>query len=183
MRELYNNDPKSSSPRNHLSKAHKSPPRSLRLCAMPSLSKAHQPTRLTLLTNGFTIPQMTETPKKPILWVDDEPTVLMMVAMLLQSYDYEVTTAGSAKEALEMLKQDQSYDLIGTDIRMAECDGLEMSQTIKELYPSLKIIVLSAHASDDAQAIAEKIGVYAYIHKPFKVDNLLTVINEAIDAN
>lgn len=103
--------------------------------------------------------------------------------MLLQGYDFDVTTADTAKEALEILEKDHSFHLIGTDVRMAGCDGLEMSKTIKELYPELKIVVLSAHASEDAQSIAEEIGVFAYINKPFKIDALLEVINRAISTS
>ena len=123
---------------------------------------------------------MNEEAKKRLLWVDDEPTVLMMVAMLLQSYNYEVVTAESSKEALDILEQDPNFDLLGTDIRMAKMDGLDMARVVKERYPNLPIIVLSAHASDEAREIAAQIGVLAYIHKPFKVDDLLNTIESAL---
>ncbi|OVE74491.1 hypothetical protein BVX94_00140 [bacterium B17] len=121
--------------------------------------------------------------KRRILWVDDEPTVLMMVAMLLKSHNMEVEIADSAAEALNILEKDSNFDLIGTDVRMAKIDGLEMSRKIKEKYPHLPIVVLSAHASDTAKEIAQEIGVYAYINKPFQVDDLLSVINDAINMN
>jgi CheY-like chemotaxis protein len=125
---------------------------------------------------------MSDEQKQRILWVDDEPTVLMMVAMLLQGHNYEVETAESGQEALEMLEKDSNFDLIGTDIRMANMDGLEMAKTVRDKYSDIPIIVLSAHASEKAKAVAEQIGVYAYLHKPFKIDNLLIVIKEAIDS-
>lgn len=107
----------------------------------------------------------------------------MMVAMLLQGHGYEVVTAGSGKEALDILEGDSAFDLIGTDVRMAKMDGLDMARVVKERYPKLAIIVLSAHASDEAKAIADQIGVFAYINKPFIVDNLLTAINNAINSS
>ncbi|OVE75300.1 hypothetical protein BVX97_05110, partial [bacterium E08(2017)] len=71
---------------------------------------------------------MSDTDKKRILWVDDEATVLMMVTMLLENNGYEVVTADSGSHALEILEQDSAFDLVGTDLRMAKIDGLEMAR-------------------------------------------------------
>ena len=117
---------------------------------------------------------------KRILWVDDEKSILMMVSMLLKSYNYEIETVGSAKEALDILANDSNFDLVGTDLRMAKFDGLEMAKAIKQNYPEIPVIILSAHASDSAMKAATDLGVFAYITKPIKVEVLLETIENAI---
>lgn len=116
-----------------------------------------------------------------ILIVDDEARILLLLQSLLKANGYQVTTVKSGDEALKALN-DTSFDLIVTDLRMAPMDGLELLKEVKSLYPLLPIVLLTAYASVESAIEALKCGAFDYIAKPFKVDELLNVVQRAVDS-
>jgi two-component system response regulator PilR (NtrC family) len=110
-----------------------------------------------------------------ILIVDDERSMRDFLKILLTKEGYEVSTASGGHQALEQIAK-QSYDLIITDIRMEEMDGLSLLSTIKEQHPSLPVVLITAFASPDDAVFAMKNGAFDYISKPFNVDEIKSVI-------
>ena len=113
-----------------------------------------------------------------ILVVDDEQSMRDFLKILLQKEGYQVDSGTNAENALELLNESQ-YDLVISDIRMPGMSGLEMLGIIKEQYPSLPVIMITAFASPDDAVSAMQNGAFDYISKPFNVDEIKSVIESA----
>jgi two-component system response regulator PilR (NtrC family) len=116
-----------------------------------------------------------------ILVVDDENSMREFLEIMLNKEGYDVATAAGGGEAVSLL-QKQNFDLIITDIRMKEMDGLEVLKKCKELQPSTIVILISAYASTSTAVEAMKWGAYDYLPKPFKVREIKAVIKDALEA-
>ncbi|MFP3869449.1 MAG: sigma-54-dependent transcriptional regulator, partial [Syntrophobacteria bacterium] len=115
-----------------------------------------------------------------ILVVDDERSMREFLEIMLTNEGYEVTTAAGGVQAINLLEK-QSCDLVITDIRMKQVDGLEVLKRCKELHPSTVVIMISAYASTSTAVEAMKWGAYDYLPKPFKVQEIKTVIRDALN--
>ena len=115
-----------------------------------------------------------------ILVVDDKPQVPDLIRVLLEYEGFKVETAENGRQALDRLTGGHRFDLLITDIRMREMDGLELVRQIQGLRKDFPVIVLTAYATfkNGLQAIQE--GVYAYISKPVSVDLLIRVVHQAL---
>jgi len=113
-----------------------------------------------------------------ILVVDDEQSMRDFLKILLQKEGYQVDTAKNGDSALKILES-STYDLIISDIRMPGISGLEMLGKVKENYPDLPVIMITAFASPDDAVSAMKNGAFDYISKPFNVDEIKSVIESA----
>ncbi|MCK4838745.1 MAG: response regulator [Desulfobulbaceae bacterium] len=112
-----------------------------------------------------------------ILVVDDEILICKMVSRWLEGDGYESDIAGSAGEALQLLKE-KRYDLLISDINMPQVTGIELLQKVKELYPEVAVIMATAVDQRDTAIHALLLGAYAYIIKPFhKNEFLINVVN------
>jgi response regulator RpfG family c-di-GMP phosphodiesterase len=121
---------------------------------------------------------MNQPAKHPILLVDDEPEILFSLQGLLRR-EFELFTANSGKEALEILAQHPIH-VVMTDQRMPELTGAELVGRIKEEYPNAIRIVFTGYA--DIKAVIECInrgGLYRYITKPWDPDELVEVLHQA----
>ena len=116
-----------------------------------------------------------------ILVVDDENSMREFLEIMLNKEGYDVATAAGGGEAVNLL-QKQDFDLVITDIRMKEMDGLEVLKKCKELQPSTIVILISAYASTSTAVEAMKWGAYDYLPKPFKVREIKAVIKDALEA-
>lgn len=116
-----------------------------------------------------------------ILVVDDEQSMREFLDIMLQSDGYAVQCAESGAEALEWFKR-ESFDLVITDIRMKPMDGLTVLRHCKSSSPGTIVIIISAYANAETAVSAMKEGAYDYLPKPFKVDEMLTVIRNAIES-
>lgn len=114
-----------------------------------------------------------------ILIVDDEARILMLLQSLLRANHYEALTAKSGEEALRMLKEDPSFDIVITDLRMSPMDGMTLFYEIRKLYPAIPVILLTAYASVETAIDAMKNGAVDYITKPFKVDEMIATLKRA----
>ena len=115
-----------------------------------------------------------------ILVVDDENSMREFLEIMLNKEGYQVATAAGGGEAIELLKK-SDFDLVITDIRMKEIDGLEVLKRCKELHPHTIVIMISAYASTSTAVEAMKWGAYDYLPKPFKVREIKAVIRDALD--
>ena len=114
-----------------------------------------------------------------ILIVDDEPSMREFLSILLNKNGYATSAAASGAEALTLLQQDH-FDLIISDIRMPDLSGLALLENIKQQDLSIPVVLITAYASPEDAVLAMKNGAYDYITKPFKVDDILSVIKSAL---
>ncbi|MEG1552325.1 MAG: sigma-54 dependent transcriptional regulator [Kiritimatiellia bacterium] len=113
-----------------------------------------------------------------ILIVDDEARILLLLESLLKSAGFEVTIAHQGQEALEVMNT-VSVDIVLTDLRMAPMDGMSLFAEIRQRTPEIPVILLTAYASVETAIEAMKQGIFDYITKPFKVDELLATMRRA----
>ncbi|MBB3141125.1 two-component system response regulator GlrR [Halomonas organivorans] len=114
-----------------------------------------------------------------ILLVDDDPSLLKLLGMRLESRGYRVTTAESGRAALKHLDAGNP-DLVLSDMRMDEMDGLALFQEIQRRLPGLPVIILTAHGSIPDAVSATRQGVFGFLTKPVDREELFTTIDEAL---
>jgi DNA-binding NtrC family response regulator len=114
-----------------------------------------------------------------ILIVDDDPRIPVLLKELLKSEGYESVLATNGMHALELIKQ-EAFDLIITDLRMPHMNGMELLREVKTLWPSIPVIMITAYASDKTAVESAKLGVFDYLAKPFKVEELIAAIDRAL---
>ena len=114
-----------------------------------------------------------------LLLVDDDPSLLKLLGMRLSSEGYQVTTAASGPEALRLL-QKEKIDLVISDLRMDEMDGLALFGEIQKRYMGLPVIILTAHGSIPDAVSATQQGVFSFLTKPVDRDALYNAIDEAL---
>jgi two-component system, NtrC family, response regulator PilR len=114
-----------------------------------------------------------------ILIVDDEQSLREMLEILLSREGYNVVTAASGPEALELFKKNPSLVVL-TDIRMRPMDGLSLLKEIKALRPQTEVIMISAYADQETAIEAMNEGAYDFFPKPFNNKELKQVIKDAL---
>lgn len=120
--------------------------------------------------------------RKParLLLVDDDPGLLKLLGMRLVSEGYSVLTAESGPEALRMLSRDK-VDLVVSDLRMDEMDGLQLFSEIQKVQPGMPVIILTAHGSIPDAVAATQQGVFSFLTKPVDKDALYKAIDDALE--
>jgi len=118
---------------------------------------------------------------KKVLIVDDEETLTWSMAKsLAKDRDkYEVIIANNGKEALNQLKK-QDIDLLISDIRMPDINGLDLLVRVKREFPQTKVIIMTAYGSSDVQKEANRRGSLFYMEKPFEINDIRKVIIDLI---
>ena len=114
-----------------------------------------------------------------ILIVDDEEIVLSFAHDALEDSGYEIELAGDGNTALEKIRRGY-FDFILTDIRMPECDGIELARLAREIIPSVGIIFMTGYANLNSAKDAIKEGAYDYIMKPFELNEIRQAVKNAI---
>ena len=115
-----------------------------------------------------------------ILVVDDEPSMLEFLGLLLKEVGYEVSTAGSVTEGRQTFVEGD-FDLVLCDIIMPDGNGLDLLRDIKAHNSSTSVIMMTAYTSTKSAIEAMKRGAYDYVSKPFDVEELKVVIQKAIE--
>jgi len=126
------------------------------------------------------IPMADETALKRILIVDDEPTILLTLSYALRTKNVDVITASRLETAEEALKR-HTFDLVIADIRMSGmlgAEGLELLTYIKRYWPSTRVIIMTAHGSEEIQHDAYERGATYYYQKPVDIRELMRKIEE-----
>ena len=120
--------------------------------------------------------------RKParLLLVDDDPGLLKLLGMRLVSEGYRVLTAESGPEALRTLSRDK-VDLVVSDLRMDEMDGLQLFSEIQKVQPGMPVIILTAHGSIPDAVAATQQGVFSFLTKPVDKDALYKAIDDALE--
>jgi DNA-binding NtrC family response regulator len=115
-----------------------------------------------------------------ILLVDDDASVRRVLQFKLEKKGFAVETAANGADALRQLKK-QPFDLLLSDIRMPEMDGLQLLEQANEVQPKIKVILITAHATVAQAVQAVKLGAFDYITKPFEDDELFVAIDKALE--
>lgn len=122
------------------------------------------------------------TQRKParLLLVDDDPGLLKLLGMRLSSEGYTVTTAESGAEGLKVLGREK-IDLVISDLRMDEMDGMALFAEIQKGQPGMPVIILTAHGSIPDAVAATQQGVFSFLTKPVDKDALYQAIDNALE--
>lgn len=114
-----------------------------------------------------------------VLVIDDEKILNDMLSECLRSAGYEVDSAYDGVEGIGMLRY-RKYHLLLLDIRMPRKDGIEVLKFVSEEYPDIKVIIVTGLASMDEIKETVKMGAFACIKKPFRIDKILDKVSEAL---
>jgi len=114
-----------------------------------------------------------------ILIIDDEPNLRRSLGMILQRAGYTVTTASNAAEALHLL-QAGAYDLTFLDIKLPDQNGIQLLPQIKDLYPEMPILILTAHATLDTAIGAVRLGARDYLLKPIDPESIIERVHRIL---
>ena len=117
------------------------------------------------------------TPK--ILVVDDDPGLLRLLTIRLRSQKYEVEPAENAAKALSVIARFRP-DLVITDLRMAEMDGIALLRELQRRWPGLNVIMLTAHGTIPDAVRATQSGAFAFLTKPVEKEQLLEEVRRAL---
>ena len=115
-----------------------------------------------------------------ILLVDDDEGLLELLSMRLTSAGYSVQTQKNGFGALALLEQTRPSLMI-TDLRMDAMDGMALFSRVRVMYPTLPVIILTAHGSIPEAVEATQNGVFSFLTKPFDSRHLLEVVSKAVD--
>src|SRR5437867_11746940 len=121
---------------------------------------------------------MREQPK--VLVVDDEESVVVTIKAILQLDGYNVATTTSGAQARAMVR-DTEYDLVLTDLRLEDGDGLDVLKAVRERHPETITIMLTGYASLESAIQAIRAGAYDYLVKPSEVEELRATVARGIE--
>jgi two-component system response regulator PilR (NtrC family) len=116
-----------------------------------------------------------------ILVVDDEAGLREMLRVLLRRHGYEVEVADGQRRATELLHKEPSYEVVITDLSMPDGSGMGVLTESKRVEDSTQVIMITAYATTAQAVQAMREGAYDYIQKPFKNDELLAVVEKAVE--
>ncbi|MBN2397441.1 MAG: sigma-54-dependent Fis family transcriptional regulator, partial [Deltaproteobacteria bacterium] len=116
--------------------------------------------------------------KKTVLVVDDEKSMRLVLSAMLRKEGYEVATAADGFEALDLLKKND-ISVVVTDLKMPRLGGIGLLNRVIDKYPSLPVIIITAHGTIANAVEAVKKGAFDYITKPFDQEDLKNVIGKA----
>jgi two-component system response regulator PilR (NtrC family) len=115
-----------------------------------------------------------------ILVADDELSMRQFLEILLKKEGHEVFCAADGQEALSRF-QAENFDLLISDIKMPKVGGLDLLRKVKEQRPNVAVIMVTAYASPEDAIVAMKAGAYDYLTKPFKLGEIKSVIQNALE--
>jgi CheY-like chemotaxis protein len=121
-----------------------------------------------------------EKKKGKVLVLDDERIVLESVSRILEEENYDVRTARSGDEAVDILKEG-GFDVLITDLKMPGTSGLQAMEAMVDVDPDLSMIVVTAYSTVDSAVQAMKLGAVDYIKKPFTPDQLTTLLDKVME--
>ncbi len=114
-----------------------------------------------------------------ILLVDDDRNFLRVLAYHIHEFGFRAVPASSGSEALQLIKE-QKFDLVVTDLKMPEMDGLELLAQIRKLDSDVPVIVMTAFGSIDKAVAAIKEGAYDFLTKPFEIEEMRLTISNSL---
>jgi len=116
-----------------------------------------------------------------ILVVDDEEPIREIVASMLGTAGYSCKEAGSGMEALALLASGEDFELMLSDLMMADLDGIGLLERTKEKYPDMPVVMVTAVHDISVALAAIRNGAYDYLLKPFEREQLLNTVSRALE--
>ena len=123
---------------------------------------------------------MSENNSISILLVDDEEINVQNIGHFLEHQGFRITTANNGNEALEELNR-YPFDLVITDLKMGNIDGVQVMKTAKELHPQIEVIIITGYATVNSAVNAMDQGAFYYLPKPIKLKELNALIVKATE--
>jgi two-component system response regulator AtoC len=120
------------------------------------------------------------TAKTTVLVVDDDPTAYRLLREVLAQEGYQVETAESGRAGLEKAGS-TFFDVVLSDVRMPDLDGVEVLRGLKQLSPETVVIMMTAFGSIETAIESIQEGAYDYISKPFKLNDVKLTVRRALD--
>ncbi|MDR0577500.1 MAG: nitrogen regulation protein NR(I) [Candidatus Accumulibacter sp.] len=124
---------------------------------------------------------MSEKSMKPVWIVDDDKSIRWVLEKTLSREQMAFRSFSSASEALSQLEAGEPPQVLVSDIRMPGESGLDLLRKVKERFPALPVIIMTAYSDLDSAVAAFQGGAYEYLPKPFDVDQALDLIRRAVD--
>jgi two-component system response regulator HydG len=121
-----------------------------------------------------------QTPNAHILLVEDDISHCTILQALISGWGYRVSVAHNGLQALEQVRA-QPFDLILSDVRMAEMDGIAALKAIKSYNPAIPILIMTAYSNVESAVEAIKAGAYDYLTKPLDFDTLQLTLARALE--
>src|SRR5436190_6746238 len=115
-----------------------------------------------------------------VLIVDDEQSYRQLLTLVFETDGHSVRTAMNGRQALEALEKEPA-DVVVSDVKMPDMDGIEMLRKIRETNPDLSVIFMSGFASVETAREAFKLGAHDIVTKPFDVEELKIIVQRAIE--
>ncbi len=125
---------------------------------------------------------MTNITIQHVFFVDDEPKVLKMVSRTLEQVGLKVSCFTRAVECLKQLRT-RTCDLLITDVKMPEMDGIELLNEVKHIIPSLPVLVITGYGDIPMAVKALKVGASDFINKPLDRQSFLSAVESALKRN
>jgi two-component system response regulator CpxR len=113
-----------------------------------------------------------------VLLVDDEEEYVLTLSERLQTRNFEPDVVHDGKQALDFVAG-ETPDVMVLDLRMPGMDGMEVLRRVKRDHPTIEVIIVTGHGTEQDQRMAEELGAFAYLKKPVKIDVLAKTMNEA----
>lgn len=115
-----------------------------------------------------------------LLVVDDEPIVGKRLHQVFTKIGFEIETYTDSASALVAIAE-RPFDIVVTDLKMEGIDGIEVLKRVRRQNPATQVIIITGYASPDTAELAQQEGVFAFLAKPFRLDELKQVIFRAIE--
>jgi len=115
-----------------------------------------------------------------LLIVDDEQSYRQLLTLVFETEGYKVRTAKNGREAVEIL-QVEPADLVISDVRMPDMDGIELLSAAREILPDMGVVLMTAFASVETARDAFKLGADDFIQKPFDVEELKLIVKKTLE--
>ncbi|HXW84701.1 MAG TPA: sigma-54 dependent transcriptional regulator [Candidatus Binataceae bacterium] len=112
--------------------------------------------------------------------VDDEPNIRTGLTRFFSGLRHEVASCSNAREALTLISE-QPFDLLVTDLRMAEMNGLELLEEVRRISPGALVILMTAYATVESAVAAMRAGAYDYVTKPFSLEQIQRTVERALE--
>ncbi|UCE78911.1 MAG: sigma-54-dependent Fis family transcriptional regulator [Nitrospiraceae bacterium] len=114
-----------------------------------------------------------------ILVIDDEDIVRRSCSRTLSPLGYEVRLTQSSLDGLRMIDEEK-FDLVLTDIKMPDMDGIEVLKQVRDKFPETKVIIMTGYQSVENALKSVQLGAFDYIEKPFSPDALISSVSKAL---
>jgi DNA-binding NtrC family response regulator len=119
-------------------------------------------------------------PRERILVVDDEENMVHFLTKLLRAEGFEVEGVRTGEAALEQLRA-APFELVLTDLKLPDTDGIEILKVARELRPETVVVLITAYGTIGSAIEAMRAGAYDYVTKPFRANEILQVVDKALE--